>query len=51
MIKPGMWADLTIADIDPLVVGATEPGDLLDGRVLATIVAGRVVFELQNSGF
>lgn len=45
VLKPGMWADMTVIDLDPLSVGETEPGRLLDGRVLSTIVAGTVVFE------
>ncbi len=45
VLKPGLWADITVMDIDPLVVGETEPGRLLDGRILATIAAGAVVFE------
>jgi predicted amidohydrolase YtcJ len=45
VLKPGLWADITVMDIDPLVVGETEPGRLLDGRILATIAAGTVVFE------
>jgi predicted amidohydrolase YtcJ len=43
--RPGFWADISVMDIDPLRVGETEPGRLLDGRILATIVSGRVVFE------
>jgi predicted amidohydrolase YtcJ len=39
------WADLTVMDVDPLNVGADDPGSLLDGRILATIVAGKVVWE------
>ena len=45
VLKPGLWADITIMDIDPLVQGEIEPGRLLDGRILATIAAGAVVFE------
>jgi predicted amidohydrolase YtcJ len=45
VLKPGMWADITVMNIDPLTVGETEPGRLLDGRILATVVGGKVVFE------
>jgi len=45
VLQPGMWADITVMDVDPLAVGETEPGRLLDGRILATVVAGGVVFE------
>ena len=45
VLEPGMWADLTVLDIDPLALGENDPGQLLDGRILSTIVAGEVVFE------
>ena len=43
VLQPGKWADITVVNIDPLVVGETDPGRLLDGRVLATIVGGSLV--------
>jgi len=46
VIAPGRWADLTVLDIDPLVLGTKAPHDLLKGNVRLTIVAGRVVHEL-----
>jgi hypothetical protein len=42
VLAPGRWADITVMDLDPLVVGATDPGKLLRGSILATIVGGRV---------
>jgi len=45
VIKPGMWADLTVMDIDPFVLSESSPGGLLDGRIRMTLVAGNVVFE------
>lgn len=42
-LRVGMWGDLTILDIDPFVVGTERPEALLDGRVLGTVVGGRVV--------
>ena len=45
VIAPGYLGDLTITDIDPLVVGDTDPGALLKGVVTMTVVNGRVVFE------
>jgi hypothetical protein len=42
VIAPGRWADLTVLDLDPLVVGEGDPGRLLQGKVLMTIVAGRL---------
>lgn len=44
-LEPGKWADITIMDIDPLVVGSTEPGRLLSGRIVGTLVGGEVLFE------
>jgi hypothetical protein len=32
-------------DIDPLAVGETEPAKLLEGKILLTMVGGRVVYE------
>jgi len=41
----GFWADMTVMNIDPLVVGSTDPDRLLQGRIRMTIVGGRVVYE------
>ena len=45
IIAPGRWADLTVMDIDPFVLADDSPGDILNGRILMTIVDGRVVYE------
>ena len=45
VIAPGRWADLTVMDVDPFVLSDQNPGDLLQGRILMTVVAGKVVFE------
>lgn len=45
VIAPGRWADLTVMDIDPFVLSDQNPADLLEGRILMTIVAGDVVYE------
>ena len=29
VLAPGRWADITVMDLDPLVVGVTDPGELL----------------------
>jgi predicted amidohydrolase YtcJ len=50
VIAPGRWADLTVLDVDPLVLGATEPGRLLKGSILATIVAGKVAYAADSLG-
>jgi len=44
-IEEGRWADLTVMDIDPFVLSDDSPGDLLNGRILMTIVDGKVVYE------
>lgn len=44
VIQPGQWADITVIDVDPFVLGFTEPERLLEGEVVLTIVAGDVVF-------
>ena len=43
-VQPGYLADLTVLSGDPV---ACEPTALLDMEVLATIVAGRVVYEKE----
>ncbi len=45
IIENGRWADLTVLDIDPFVLADESPNDILNGRVLMTIVAGNVVYE------
>jgi predicted amidohydrolase YtcJ len=45
VIRVGMRADFTVMSIDPFVVGSTEPDRLLDGRIEATVVDGKVVYD------
>ncbi|MEM9401229.1 MAG: amidohydrolase family protein [Pseudomonadota bacterium] len=45
IIEVGRWADLTVMDIDPFVLAEENPSALLDGRILMTIVDGRIVYE------
>jgi hypothetical protein len=47
-LAPGKWADITIMDVDPLSVGESDPGKLLNGSIVMTIVAGKVVYEKKN---
>ena len=44
-LAPGLWADMTVMNIDPIVVGSTDPDRLARGRILMTIVGGKVVYE------
>ena len=46
VLEKGRWADITVLDIDPFLLAEESPGDILQGRVLMTIVDGKVVFEL-----
>jgi hypothetical protein len=41
VIREGLWADLTVMDIDPFVLSETDPGAILDGRILMTVVDGK----------
>jgi len=45
VIATGRWADLTIMDIDPFALAATSPEKILVGRIRATIVRGKVVYQ------
>jgi predicted amidohydrolase YtcJ len=47
-LAPGKWADITVISIDPLEVGRTAPGELLNGSILLTIVAGEVVYQSES---
>jgi predicted amidohydrolase YtcJ len=44
-LEVGKWADLTVLSIDPLAVGTTDPHALLEGKVLMTVVEGKIAFE------
>lgn len=46
MIVAGRRADLTVIDIDPFTV---EPSRLLEGKVLATIVDGHIIFDAPTT--
>ncbi len=45
IIEKGRWADLTVMDIDPFLLATESPGDILNGRILMTVVNGKIVFE------
>ncbi len=50
VLAPGRWADITVRDRDPLVLGTTDPGKLLGGKIVATIVGGKVAYEAGPRG-
>lgn len=45
IIAPGRWADLTVMDIDPFALAKDRQGDILNGRIMMTVVNGEVVYE------
>ena len=45
IIAKGRWADLTVMDIDPFALAATAPEKILAGRIRATIVNGKLVYQ------
>ena len=49
VLASGRWADLTVMDIDPMKIGATDPGVLLNGKIRMTMVGGKVVYNSAAS--
>ena len=47
--RPRRWADVTVMDTDPRVLGATDPEKLLRGRIVATIMGGKLVYEAPQA--
>jgi predicted amidohydrolase YtcJ len=47
-IEPGLWADITVMDVDPLRLGMDAPDLLLEGSILLTVVGGSIVYRGQN---
>lgn len=45
ILAKGRWADVTVIDIDPFKLAKTAPEKILGGKVLMTVVGGKVVFE------
>ena len=45
IIDEGRWADITVMDVDPFVLADEVPADMLQGRILMTIVEGEVIHE------
>lgn len=44
VLAQGMWADITLMDVDPFVVGTANPGELLGGSIELTVVGGNVAY-------
>ena len=45
VLEEGRWADLTVMDVDPFLLSEENPSDILSGRILMTIVGGKVAYE------
>ena len=45
VIEAGRWADLTVMDVDPFMLASENPGDILSGQIIMTIVDGNVIYE------
>ena len=51
MWRAGRWADLTVMDVDPFRAGSGDaPEAILQGRVVLTVVGGKVVYEAGGAG-
>ncbi len=48
VLAPGRWADITVMDVDPLAVVESNPGELLNGSILLTVVGGNIVFQQES---
>ena len=48
IIAKGRWGDITVMDIDPFALSRSDPAAILDGKIVLTIVDGKVVFERRN---
>lgn len=44
MVAKGRWADLTVMDIDPFALAAKAPEKILGGKIVLTVVNGKVVY-------
>ena len=49
VIEAGRRADITILDRDPLILGSTDPGRLLGGRAVVTVVGGKIIWNARDS--
>ena len=44
VLAPGRWADISVIDIDPFKLAKSQPAKILDGKIIMTIVEGKVVY-------
>ena len=45
VIREGFWADFTAMDVDPFVLSKSDPGAILNGSIVLTVVDGEVVYQ------
>lgn len=45
MVAKGRWGDLTVMDLDPFVLAGTAPEKILGGKIMLTVVNGKVVYQ------
>ncbi len=43
-LAEGYRADISVMDIDPLVLAQDHPAEILDGKILMTMVAGKIIY-------
>jgi predicted amidohydrolase YtcJ len=44
VLETGRWADITVLDIDPFELAESRPAKILEGKVVMTIVSGKIVY-------
>ncbi len=45
VLATGLQGDVTIMDIDPFILGDTDPNRILRGAILMTVIAGSPAYE------
>jgi predicted amidohydrolase YtcJ len=45
VLAPGLQGDVTIMDIDPFILGDTDPNRILRGAILMTVIAGSPAYQ------
>lgn len=48
-IEVGKWADLTAIDIDPFVLADQDPASILNGKVVMTIIHGKIAWDATQA--
>ena len=47
LLKRGFWGDVTVMNIDPFTTANTNPAELLEGKIVLTVVNGKVVYQAK----